>query len=127
MNSMLKTIYQRLGIHQITTTPYHPQADGMVEHFNGTLKSILRRSLFTFNDQWDVLGKYRSTPCRATGFTPAELVLGKNIRTPLAVLKEQWQWTSEMGETGRSLGRYVTDLMEGIEKMRELAKENQKV
>ena len=66
----------------------------MVERFNGTLKSMLKHSFCSLHGQWDlalllVLGEYRSTLCRATGFTPAELLLGGNIRTPLKVLKEQ--------------------------------------
>ena len=81
MGTMMRQLYKQLRIHQITTTPYHPQTDGMVERFNATLKLMLRKSLSAFQGQWDkalpfVLGEYRSTPCRATGFTPAELLLG---------------------------------------------------
>ena len=31
------------GIKQIRTSPYHPQTDDMVEHFNATLKRLLRK------------------------------------------------------------------------------------
>ena len=133
VNSVLKTIYTKLGIRHITTTPYHPQTDGMVERFNGTLKSMLKRSFCSFHGQWDlalplVLGEYHSTPCRATGFTPAELLLGGNIRTPLKVLKEQWTTKeNEPNYTKKSMGRYVTDLVDGMEKMRVIAKENEKM
>ena len=118
VNSLLKTVHKKLGIRHITTTPYHPQTDGMVERFNGTLKSMLKCSLLSFHGQWDqalplVLGEYRSTPCRATGFTPAELLLGGNIRTPLKVPKEQWMTKDiEPNCTQKQLGRYVTDLVE---------------
>ena len=132
VNSLLKTIYTKLGIRHITTTPYHPQTDGMVERFNGTQKSMLKRSFCSFHGQWDralplVLGEYRSTPCRATGFTPAELLLGGNIRTPLKVPKEQWTTKeNEPNYTKKNMGRYVTDLVDGMEKMRVIAKENEK-
>ena len=53
VNSLLKTFHKKLGIRHITTTPYHPQTDGMVERFNGTLKSMLKRSLCSFHGQWD--------------------------------------------------------------------------
>ena len=56
---------------------------------------MLKRSLCSFHGQWNqalllLLGEYRSTPCRVTGFTPAELLLGGYIRTPFNVLKGQW-------------------------------------
>ena len=73
-----------------------------------------------------VLREYRSTPCRATGFTPAELLFGRNIRTPLKVLKEQWITKEiEPNCAQKQLGRYVTDLVEGMEKMRDIVKENE--
>ena len=103
----------------------------MVKRFNGTLKSMLKRSLCSFYGLWDqalplVLGEYRSTPCTATGFTPAELFLGGNIRTPLKVLKEQWMTKEiEPNCNQKQLGRYVTNLVEGMEKMRDMAKENE--
>ena len=94
VGTMMRQVYKQLRIHKITTTPYQPQIDGMVERFNATLKSMLRKSLSVFQGQWDkalpfVLGEYRSTPCRTTCFTPAELLLGHNIRIPLAVMKYQ--------------------------------------
>ena len=36
--SLLQELYGRLGVKHIRTTPYHPQTDGLVEHFNQTLK-----------------------------------------------------------------------------------------
>ena len=38
MSSLLGEVYQLLHIRRIRTTPYHPQTDGLVERFNGTLK-----------------------------------------------------------------------------------------
>lgn len=32
-----------LSFRQLTTTPYHPMCNGLVERFNGTLKQMLRR------------------------------------------------------------------------------------
>ena len=53
MGTMMRQLYKQLRIHKITTTLYHPQTDGMVERFNATLKSMLRKSLSAFQGQWD--------------------------------------------------------------------------
>ena len=51
-------------------------------------------------------------------------MLGHNIRTPLAVIK--YQWTGEK-IVKNPFGRYLVRLVEGMEEMRQLAKENQEV
>ena len=35
VNSLMKMVHKKLGIRNKTTTPYHPQTDGMVEDLNG--------------------------------------------------------------------------------------------
>ena len=44
MSKLLAELYNLLHIHPIRTSPYHPQTDGLVERFNGTLKSMLRKT-----------------------------------------------------------------------------------
>ena len=43
MSKLLSSMYERLGIHALRTSPYHPQTDGLVERFNQTLKAMLRK------------------------------------------------------------------------------------
>ena len=47
MSGLLKELYRLLQIWRIRTSPYHPQTDGLVEKFNGTLKMMLRKSVPT--------------------------------------------------------------------------------
>lgn len=118
-------MHKALGIKSIEMTAYHPQTDGMVERFNQTMKTMLDRSMSAFGGQWDqalpfVLGEYHSSPSRATGFTPAELLLGRNVRMPLKSLRKQWM---EELLPVRPLTRYLIDLINGMEAMREEARE----
>ena len=43
ISDCLKEECRLLGVTQSTTTPYHPMCNGLVEKFNGTLKTMLKR------------------------------------------------------------------------------------
>ena len=43
ISKVMKKYCSMTGIKQIRTSPCHPQTDGMVEHFNATLKRLLRK------------------------------------------------------------------------------------
>ena len=43
ISQLLREPYNLLNIRPIQTSPYHPQTDDLVEHFNKTLKSLLRK------------------------------------------------------------------------------------
>lgn len=54
---------------------YHPQTDGLVEQFNQTLKSMLKKVVADRGWDWDALLPYvlfaaRETPQAFTGYTP---------------------------------------------------------
>ncbi|XP_047488455.1 uncharacterized protein LOC125038875 [Penaeus chinensis] len=71
------------------TTPLRPQSDGLVERFNWTFLDELAK--FTeMQDEWDqhlstLLMAYRSVEHKATGYTPARMMFGKEIRLPMDV------------------------------------------
>lgn len=52
MSTMLE-IYRLLQVKRIHTTLYHPQTDGLVERFNGTLKMMLRKFVSRSQKDWD--------------------------------------------------------------------------
>jgi len=41
-SNLIKEVGRLLSLKQLTTTPYHPQCNGLVERFNGTLKTMLK-------------------------------------------------------------------------------------
>ncbi len=96
MSTLLKQVYQLLGIKSLRTTPYHPQTDGLTERFNQTLKQMLRKFVSETGRDWDqwlpyLLFAYREVPQASTGFSPFELLYGRDVRGPLALLQEMWE------------------------------------
>lgn len=68
-SKLLAELYNMLHVHIIRTSPYHPQTDGLVERFNGTLKMMLRKTAAQEGKDWDkllphmyVLFAYREVP-----------------------------------------------------------------
>ena len=42
-SNLLQELYRLLKIQVVSTSPYHPQCNGLVEHLNQTLKMMLRK------------------------------------------------------------------------------------
>jgi transposase InsO family protein len=42
MLDLIKQVCKLLKINKLCTTPYHPEANGLVENFNGVLKKMLK-------------------------------------------------------------------------------------
>ncbi len=43
MSRTIRKLYELLGIKSVRTSVYHPQTDGLVERFNRTLKTMIRK------------------------------------------------------------------------------------
>jgi len=125
MSKLLQQVYQLLGIKKIKTTPYHPQTDGLVERYNQTLKNMLRKFVSHTGGDWDqwlpyLLFAYREVPQSSTGFSPFELLYGRQVRGPLDLLKDYWESPSSKGE---NVVDYVIKMRERLEEMSALAQE----
>ncbi len=96
MSRLMADLCRLLRVKQLRTTVYHPQADGLVERFNQTLKQMLRRVVAEDKRDWDLMIPYvlfgiREVPQASTGFTPFELLFGRQPRGLLDVAKEAWE------------------------------------
>ena len=122
MSTMMEEIYRMLHIKRIRTTPYHPQTDGLVERFNGTLKGMLKKFVSRSQKDWDeylpyLLFAYREVPQETTGFSPFELLYGRCVRGPLDVLREDWTGDKE---TAVPVATHVLEMRERLAEMTEL-------
>ncbi len=127
LSKTLKQVYSLLGIKGIRTTPYHPQTDGLVERYNQTLKSMLRKFVAANGKDWDrwlpyLLFAYREVPQASTGFSPFELLYGRQVRGPLDVLRETWE--GPRSPKTRSILAHVLKMREKMEEMAELVRAN---
>ena len=126
LSTLLRQVYSLLGIKGIKTTPYHPQTDGLVERFNRTLKTMLRRFVSQTGKDWDewllyLLFAYREVPQASTGFSPFELLYGRQVRGPLDLLKELWEGPKEENQ---NVALYVIQMRNRLEEMSALAHQN---
>lgn len=89
--TIMRQICELLQIAKTRTTPYHPASNGQVERCNRTLLQALRCYIKNKQDTWDeylqqLAGALRASKNRQTGFTPNEMMLGRDVIQPLYIL-----------------------------------------
>ena len=84
-SSEFDTFCQRNGIKHITSAPFHPSTNGLAERAVQTVKrGILKLKDGSLTDKLSrFLFSYRNTPLQLTGSTPAELFLGRRVKSAL--------------------------------------------
>ncbi|KAK7881357.1 hypothetical protein WMY93_029766 [Mugilogobius chulae] len=97
---------------------------GLVERFNKTLKSMLKKFVEDSGADWDqwlpfLLFAYREVPQASTGFSPFQLLYGHVVRGPLDVLKEAWEAPNP--EKPCNVLSYVLKMRDKLEQMQQLA------
>ena len=86
---------KRLGCSPCFNTPGHPEASGLVERCNQSLKTMIYKLAQSNPRGWFhllpfVLWSLRERPSCTTHISPYNLVYGTLPRGPLSVLKESW-------------------------------------
>ena len=127
---VMKEVSRLLPLQQITTTPYHPICNGLIERFHMTLKQTLRRMCAERPKDWDkylpaLLFAIREVPQESLGFSPFELLYGRNVKGPMAILRELWSGEAP-DEQVLATYQYVLELRDRLEQTCKLAHENLK-
>ena len=110
------------------SSPYHPQCNGLVERFNGTLKAMLKKLCVERPKDWDrylesVLFAYREVKQESLGFSPFELLYGRTVRGPMAILRELWT-NEEPDNEVRTTYQHVLELRNRLEETCQLVKDS---
>nr|XP_055032771.1 uncharacterized protein LOC129421341 [Misgurnus anguillicaudatus] len=126
MSRMMADLCKLLKVQQLRTTVYHPQTDGLVERFNQTLKQMLRRVAAEDKRDWDKMLPYvlfgvREVPQASTGFTPFELLFGRQPRGLLDVAREAWE---QQPAVHRTMVEHVRDMRERIDRVMPIVREH---
>ncbi|KAL1282699.1 hypothetical protein QQF64_001502 [Cirrhinus molitorella] len=126
MSRLMADLCRLLGVKQLRTTVYHPQTDGLVERFNQTLKQMLRRVAAEDRRDWDLMLPYvlfgiREVPQASTGFTPFELLFGRQPRGLLDVAKEGWE---QQPAPHRTVVEHVKQMRDRLDRVMPLVREH---
>jgi len=90
-STLMKEIWELMGVKKTRTTPFRPQSDGMIERFNRTLAEVLIKRVDLRQTDWDMhlpyaMLAYRTSVHSSTGFSPAEVLLGYKLKLPIDLL-----------------------------------------
>ena len=83
-SAVFKQFSQEYGFQHYKSDPYFSQENGCAERAVQTAKRILAQ-----DDVFMSLMTYRATPMDTTGYSPAQLLMGRQIRTRLPMLKSK--------------------------------------
>ncbi|GFY78587.1 retrovirus-related Pol polyprotein from transposon 297 [Trichonephila inaurata madagascariensis] len=125
MSVLTTEFLDKFGIRVVRSSVRHSQSNP-VERMHRTLKRILRVLCLEAGADWEkilpnALFAYRTVIHDSTGFSPAELVHGRNFRTPMMLLYEN---LTEQCVEENSVVTYVFELMNRMKQCQELAIEN---
>ena len=123
-SALFQEICQWFDIIKKRSSPYHPNANGLVEHFNRTLTALIRSYLESRLHDWDsciplLTCAYRSTSYPSTGFSPNFLMFGREVNAPVDLLFPRPQTAM-----AADVPLYVQDLLDRLQECYELARES---
>ena len=74
---------QEWGFTITTTSPIYPQSNGLAERNVQTMKQLLRKAMHQGTDPYLALLDFRASPITGLKVSPAELLMGRKLKTKL--------------------------------------------
>jgi len=105
-----------MGVSPRIHSPYHPEASGVIERFNGTFKNMLNHAIRDYGRQWHkvvpcLVWSLREVPNRTISVSPYFPLFGRVPRGPLTVLQESWLGQREdMGGDDKPVDQYICEV-----------------
>jgi len=92
VSTMFQKFMKSNGIKHVLSAPYHPATNGLAERFVQTMKQALKASRKDENATLSqrmrrFLLSYRNARHETTNTSPAELMLGRTLRTRLSLIR----------------------------------------
>ena len=121
---VIREMCKMLGIQRSTTTVYHPSGNGQTEKFNKSLLDMLATLPDTKKSRWKdhvqpLVHAYNCTKSSVTGFSPFQLMFGREPRLPI---DHKFGLVGDSEEL--SYQEFVEDLRQRLEESYKLAKTN---
>lgn len=124
MSKLVGALCEMFEVKKHHTTSYHPQTNATVERANSTLAQTLRAYIEKDQMNWpsllpSIMMAFRATPCtETTGFSPYELLFGKNMHLPVDTT------LIPKPSLGKDAEQYFTDLVAKLKMCKDIAKKN---
>ncbi|GFV62887.1 retrovirus-related Pol polyprotein from transposon 412 [Trichonephila clavipes] len=121
-STVCKRLSEILAIDKIRTTALNSQSDGMVERFNRTILNRLSLLVSSNQQDWDkkmplFLLAFRSAVLETTGYSPFQMLFGRDLRLPKDLL------FSQPPDAPLAPKEYIQNFQAWMEEMHHLAKE----
>ena len=122
----LKTEFAKLlGIKEIFSMPYYPQANGLVERLFRTAKTMIKTTVNDNKKEWDevlpvVNMALMNSVAQSTKYAPYEVIFGKRARLPL-----DWQFPGiTSNQQYHTENDYIIDLRRKLNEISEKVRKN---
>src|ERR1700741_369143 len=88
INQVIKELCDKFQMKHRLTSAYRPQTNGMIERFNRTIGECIAKLISDKEKEWDeyiesTLLAYRTMKHESTGFTPFQLMYGRQAKLPI--------------------------------------------